>query len=117
MAKVLPKLDAEKVKSCTKRTLSHDGNVPDVSGKVSRLTGSDSVTDRFKVINCQRSADASSKERSDDKWMTLIDIEDSWSFSKKDDKEGTSSDDTKEKEDSVEEKEQVKEVSNAIEVS
>ncbi|XP_020297275.1 probable RNA polymerase II nuclear localization protein SLC7A6OS [Pseudomyrmex gracilis] len=104
VAKVLPK--QEKVRSCNKRTLSHDDNIF-VSGKISRLIESDSITERFKVINRQRSVEIS--ESSDKKWVTLIDIEDSWNISEKDEKEKTLNDDTVEKKDNVEEKEQVKE--------
>lgn len=43
--------------------------------------GGDSVIERYKVVNCQRSQDTLNEEKSEDKWMTLIDVEDSWSVS------------------------------------
>lgn len=38
--------------------------------------------ERYKVVNCQRSQDTlKTEEKLEEKWLTLIDVEDSWSVS------------------------------------
>ncbi|XP_029164679.1 probable RNA polymerase II nuclear localization protein SLC7A6OS [Nylanderia fulva] len=87
VAKVMPKIATE---VGVKRTC--DSSYPaNISNK--KWIGGDSVIERYKVVNCQRSQDTLNEEKSEEKWMTLIDVEDSWSVS------GTAKENAKKSED------------------
>ncbi|CAL1678786.1 unnamed protein product [Lasius platythorax] len=87
VAKVMPKITTE---VGVKRTCdsSYSANI---SNK--KWIGGDPLIGRYKVVNCQRSQDTLNEEKFEDKWLTLIDVEDSWSVS------GTAKQNTKESED------------------
>ncbi|XP_070149129.1 probable RNA polymerase II nuclear localization protein SLC7A6OS [Polyergus mexicanus] len=89
VAKVMPKMGIEIVNVGVKRTC--DGNAGNISNK--KWIGGDPLVERYKVVNCQRSQDTLNEEKSEDKWLTLIDVEDSWSVS------GTAKQNAKETED------------------
>ncbi|XP_072763473.1 probable RNA polymerase II nuclear localization protein SLC7A6OS [Anoplolepis gracilipes] len=78
VAKVMPQIHAELVKIGVKRTCdaSYSANI---SNK--KWIGADPLVERYKVVNCQRSQDMLNEEKTEDKWLTLIDVEDSWSVS------------------------------------
>lgn len=79
----MPKISTEIVKIGTKRTYGQaESNcyTPNISNK--KWIGVESLGERYKVVNCQRSQDTlKTEEDSEEKWMTLIDVEDSWSVS------------------------------------
>lgn len=74
----MPKMGTEIVNVGVKRTCdgSYSGNT---SNK--KWIGGDPLVERYKVVNCQRSQDTLNEEKSEEKWLTLIDVEDSWSVS------------------------------------
>lgn len=75
----MPKINTE-VKVGIKRTSGQaENNYANISNK--KWIGVESLAERYKVVNCQRSQDTSSEEKSEEKWLTLIDVEDSWSVS------------------------------------
>ncbi|XP_050461345.1 probable RNA polymerase II nuclear localization protein SLC7A6OS [Cataglyphis hispanica] len=78
VAKVMPKMGTEIANVGVKRTCdgSYSGNT---SNK--KWIGGDPLVERYKVVNCQRSQDTLNEEKSEEKWLTLIDVEDSWSVS------------------------------------
>ncbi|XP_011877751.1 PREDICTED: probable RNA polymerase II nuclear localization protein SLC7A6OS [Vollenhovia emeryi] len=81
MARILPKISTESHKSGVKRIADND-NPANISGKVPKWIDVDSVTERYKVTDCQHCVNSSNQEELEDKWMTLIDVEDSWSVSR-----------------------------------
>ncbi|EFN64190.1 hypothetical protein EAG_09001 [Camponotus floridanus] len=82
VAKVMPKINTEIAKVGTKRTCGQtDGNHhANISNK--KWIGMEPLGERYKVVNCQRSQDTlKTEEKLEEKWLTLIDVEDSWSVS------------------------------------
>ncbi|KAM0728017.1 putative RNA polymerase II nuclear localization protein SLC7A6OS [Formica fusca] len=77
VAKVMPKMGIEIVNVGVKRTC--DGNSGNISNK--KWIGGDPLVERYKVVNCQHSQETLNEEKSEDKWLTLIDVEDCWSVS------------------------------------
>jgi len=66
----------------TKRTCGQtEGNHhANISNK--KWIGMEPLVERYKVVNCQRSQDTlKTEEKLEEKWLTLIDVEDSWSVS------------------------------------
>lgn len=87
VAKILPKIDVENRKAGVKR-MSDNDYPANISGKMPKwIDSEDSMTKRYKIIDCQHSMDTSNEEEFKDKWMTLIDVEDCWSISRRTDQD------------------------------
>lgn len=72
--------NADTVTVGAKRTYDSDSsNSANVPNK--KWIGANPTVERYKVVSCQRSQDTLNEGESDDKWLTLVDVEDSWSIS------------------------------------